>query len=134
VIRRQYFVWLPAILAIALFETIPLKAEVSYKVTDFGTLSDSTSSARSINDNGQIVGFASNSSNSERTYLFDPTGRGNNKDLNTLIDPSSGWTLNRAYYINDNGWIVGSGINPAGYNNAIRNGEYPNVGSQKKHV
>ena len=30
-------------------------------------------------------------------------------DLNTLIDPASGWTLNRATRINDTGWIGGSG-------------------------
>jgi PEP-CTERM motif len=31
-------------------------------------------------------------------------------DLNTLIDPSSGWTLSRASSISDNGWIMGLGI------------------------
>jgi probable HAF family extracellular repeat protein len=30
-------------------------------------------------------------------------------DLNTLIDPLSGWTLNIANDINDTGWIVGYG-------------------------
>jgi hypothetical protein len=41
--------------------------------------------------------------------MFDPTGGGNNIDLNTLIDPSLGWTLTAAYSINNNGWIVGEG-------------------------
>jgi hypothetical protein len=50
--------------------------------------------------------------------LFDPTGSGNNIDLNTLIDPGLGWTLEIAYSINDNGWIVGQGINPDGYTRA----------------
>jgi len=50
--------------------------------------------------------------------LFDPTGGGNNIDLNTLIDPSLGWTLSKAYSINDNGWIVGYGRNPAGFSRA----------------
>ena len=30
-------------------------------------------------------------------------------DLNTLIDPASGWTLNRATRISDTGWIGGGG-------------------------
>ena len=34
-------------------------------------------------------------------------------DLNTLIDPSSGWMLEEATGINDNGWIVGYGYNSA---------------------
>ena len=32
-------------------------------------------------------------------------------DLDTLIDPSSGWTLSKATAINDNGLIVGDGDN-----------------------
>ena len=30
-------------------------------------------------------------------------------DLNSLIDPDSGWALGNATAINDNGWIVGVG-------------------------
>ena len=36
-------------------------------------------------------------------------------DLNTLIDIGSGWTLQGAMDINNEGWIVGYGINPDGY-------------------
>ena len=35
-------------------------------------------------------------------------------DLNSLISPSSGWTLTEAAAINGNGWIVGCGTNPSG--------------------
>jgi hypothetical protein len=36
-------------------------------------------------------------------------------DLNQhLNDSGIGWTLKAAYDINDNGWIVGVGINPQG--------------------
>ena len=69
--------------------------------------------AQSINDRGQIVGFAFGLSRSPsycRAVLFDSTGRGDNIDLNTLVAPSS-WTLNIAYGINNNGWIVGSMYN-----------------------
>ena len=42
------------------------------------------------------------------------TGSGALKDLNSLIATTSGWTLDVAYGINDNGLIVGYGINPKG--------------------
>jgi len=73
----------------------------------------------SINDNAQIVGAVWNSSGDVRACLFDPTGGGANIDLNTLIDPSSGWILRYANSINNNGSIIGSGINPDGYTRAF---------------
>ena len=82
---------------------------------DLGTLTGYLNgSALSINDNGQIVGYSYDQSNGRCAALFDPTGNGNNIDLNTLIDPDSGWFLEYAYSINDQGWIVGTGINPDG--------------------
>jgi len=88
---------------------------------DLGTLGGDYSEAHSINNNGQIVGDGANESAGYYGYracLFDPTGQGNNIDLNTLIDPSSRWILQRAYSINNNGWIVGYGTNPDGYTRA----------------
>jgi probable HAF family extracellular repeat protein len=82
--------------------------------TDLGDLGGYISFAWSINNNNQIVGRAMNSSGEFRACLFDPTGRGNNIDLNTLLDPSSGWLLIDARSINNNGYIVGCGINPEG--------------------
>jgi uncharacterized membrane protein len=82
---------------------------------DLGTLGGSGSEALSINDMGQIVGWAllapdsQNPFSSRHACLFDPTGHGNNIDLNTLIDPGSGWVLEKAYCINNSGWIVGEG-------------------------
>jgi probable HAF family extracellular repeat protein len=67
------------------------------------------SEALSINNNGQIVGYCINDEGQTRATMFDTSGQGNNMDLNTLIDPLSGWTLNYAYSINDNGYIVGRG-------------------------
>ncbi|MDP2932798.1 MAG: DUF3466 family protein, partial [bacterium] len=83
---------------------------------DLGTLGGN-SYAQSINDNGQIVGWADNSG--MRACLFDPTGLSNNIDLNTLINPASGWILTQASEINNNGWIVGQGINPDGQTHAF---------------
>jgi probable HAF family extracellular repeat protein len=84
-----------------------------------GTLGGQWSWAYSINNKGQIVGYALNSNWESWATLFDPTGGGNNIDLNTLIDPVYGWTLQYAYSINDQGWIVGQGINPSGDSHAF---------------
>jgi probable HAF family extracellular repeat protein len=88
---------------------------------DLGTLGGNESCACSINDAGQIVGWAESISGSisYRATLFDPPGvdstrTRNNLDLNTLIDPESGWTLMVAFDINVSGWIVGQGYNPQG--------------------
>jgi len=75
--------------------------------------------ATSINDVGQIVGRATDNEGNGRATLFDNTGAGNNIDLNTIIDPNSGWSLEKANDINNNGWIVGNGINPQGENHAF---------------
>ncbi len=85
---------------------------------DLGTLGGDSSEALSINELGQIAGWAENSSDDRRATLFDPIGNGNNIDLNTLIDPASGWILEYAYCINNSGWIVGQGRNPEGYRHA----------------
>jgi len=83
-----------------------------------GTAGGKESHAQAINDRGEIVGFDSvpdGGSGKRRAVLFDPTGNGANIDLNTtLIDPASGWLLQAATDINNNGWIVGYGINPQG--------------------
>lgn len=74
---------------------------------DLGSLSSNGCEASDINNNGQIVGTSNNCA-----FIWQ-SGTGM-VDLNTLVDPSSGWVLNEAIGINDNGWIIGSGTNPAG--------------------
>jgi len=66
------------------------QAVILYEVIDLGTLGGSASWANSISDAGQIVGESYKSRGSWHATLFDPTGAGNNIDLNTLIDPASG--------------------------------------------
>jgi len=95
------------------------QAAIVYEVIDLGTLGGAQSLANSINDAGQIVGQAGSSDGHSRATLFDTTGAGNNIDLNTLIDPASGWTLTSANGINDSGWIVEQGINPQGESHAF---------------
>lgn len=77
--------------------------------------------AKSINDDGEIVGYALYMIAPMRSHaiLFDATGEGNNIDLNTLIDPNLGWDLGGAACINNKGWIVGGGRNPDGHSHAF---------------
>jgi len=76
-----------------------------------------SSVANCISDSGEIVGKAyywQYSHEYSHAVLFDPSGEGNNIDLNNLINPASNWELLEATGINDDGWIIGIGINPAG--------------------
>ena len=78
---------------------------------DLGTLAGySNSRAFAINDNGHVVGYARNGTDyrailDNGAYVV---------DLNTLIDPKSGWFLEAAYGINDSDQIVGTGVDSAG--------------------
>ncbi|MGA2322305.1 MAG: DUF3466 family protein [Sedimentisphaerales bacterium] len=78
------------------------------EVIDLGTLGGyQCSSAQSINDSGQIVGYACNkdvygSVTNQRACLFDASGGGANTNLGTL-----GGFQSCAYSINNNGKIVG---------------------------
>jgi len=76
-------------------------------LTDLGSLGLTFAEAKSINDLGQIVGFATNISGlTQRAFLWE---NGVQTDLNTLIDPDLGWTLTTAESINNRGDIVGWG-------------------------
>ncbi len=91
---------------------------------DLGTVAEyNFSVAAWINNCGQIVGQAwelqYNSPTNLRAVLFDPTRGDNNVDLNDLINPALGWTLQCAICINDNGWIIGWGTNPDGHSRSF---------------
>ncbi len=86
-----------------------LQAEIIYRVIDLGTLGGDSSWAYSINDAGQIVGWAENNKGQGRATLFDPTSAGNNRDLYTIGGDESG-----AYSINEAGQIVGAAENSNG--------------------
>jgi probable HAF family extracellular repeat protein len=71
---------------------------------DLGALgANDDSVALGINDSGEIVGFDNNAI----AFLWTKTG--GMKDLNSLIPPNSGWTLNHAAAINTSGQITGYG-------------------------
>ncbi len=86
--------------------------------TNLGALSGMQSAAYAINNGGQIVGYSRSGSSDYHATLFAIVPGGNPIDLNTLIDPSLGWSLEAAFDINDNGWIVGYGTNPQGISSA----------------
>ncbi len=91
---------------------------------DLGTIPGYVASvAYAVNNRGEIVGNALQGlwhggvciyTTLGPPIFFDPTGGGANAPLNELISPDSGWRLQSAAGINDSGWIVGVGINPAG--------------------
>jgi probable HAF family extracellular repeat protein len=76
-------------------------------IEDLGTLGgeDSPSTALDINAMGQVVG-TSEDDGRLRAFLWE---KGKMINLNKLIPPDSGWTLQVASRINDNGEIIGRG-------------------------
>src|SRR5262245_58842555 len=71
-------------------------------VTDLGRLPSATSSSASaITQSGQVVG-----SSGGRAFLW---ANGVMADLNSLVTPSSGWSLRSATGIHPTGQIVGNG-------------------------
>lgn len=73
---------------------------VDYIITDLGTLGGTTSYARGINNNGQVVGAVGTADGLEHAFLY---SNGSMIDLGTL-----GGTYSYAFSINNNGQVVGS--------------------------
>jgi len=69
------------------------------------------SKAYAINNSTEVVGEAGTASGDTHAFLWK---NGTMYDLNALIPPGSGWELISANDINDQGHIVGEGINPEG--------------------
>jgi probable HAF family extracellular repeat protein len=67
----------------------------------------SWSMAVDVNSAGDVVGTAKTSAGVQRAVLW---SGGTIVDLNTQISAGSGWQLDNAAAINDNGWIVGYGL------------------------
>ena len=76
-------------------------------LTDLGALTGGSSSrAYALNESGQIVGWSA-SSVGNRAFLYES---GAMIDLNSVIDPATGWALQEAQDINESGQIVGWGL------------------------
>jgi probable HAF family extracellular repeat protein len=69
---------------------------------------------RAISADGTVVGLAYVSDSPSTVPHAFCYSNGSMQDLNTFIDPSTGWILNDATGINDAGQIIGRGTNALG--------------------
>jgi probable HAF family extracellular repeat protein len=74
---------------------------------DLGSLGGPSSDAAAINRLGQVVGTSMIDPGHVHAFVWDEAS--GLRDLNTLIDPASGWVLRTATGINDAGVIIGQG-------------------------
>jgi probable HAF family extracellular repeat protein len=93
-------------------------------VSNLGSLASSSdygtwSRAWDVNNLCQIVGESYTGDVGPNEYHAVLWEDGAIVDLNTVIDPASGWTLQRARANNDNGQIVGWGISPSGLSHSF---------------
>lgn len=79
---------------------------------DLGILLGVDAAANGINNAGDLVGasYLEQGSDYVPQKAFVYIGSGPIADMDTLIDPASGWTLREAIGINDRGQVVGWGI------------------------
>ena len=77
-------------------------------VQDLGTLGGNLAIGYGINASGQVAGFSYLPGDAD-THAFLYTSDIGMVDLNTLIDPLSGWELLEARALNDRGQITGTG-------------------------
>jgi probable HAF family extracellular repeat protein len=77
---------------------------------DLGTLGGRNSFGMGINDQGQVVGASGISPDTFIEHAFLYTEEDGMLDLNSLVDPLTGWELTHARAINDRGQIVGNGL------------------------
>ena len=83
---------------------------------DLGTLGGIFSEGLGVNASGQVVGDSTTAGGVYHAFLF---SNGVLTDLNTLIAPGSGFTLESAYGISDTGFITGFGTNSSGQQDAF---------------
>lgn len=74
---------------------------------DLGTLGGRFSEAHGINADGDVVGHAQTARGTQHAFLY---AGGVLRDLNHLLPKASGWLLDEAWDISDDGCIVGAGV------------------------
>ena len=79
----------------------------AYSYTSLGTLGGDYSVVYGMNEQGDVVGYSTTAENRQHAFLW--TESDGMVDLNDLIDPESGWYLQSAVDVNDEGYIVGRG-------------------------
>jgi probable HAF family extracellular repeat protein len=94
---------------------------------DLGQLGGQPTIARAINADARVVGSAHSLDYlTESAFLWEG---GVMYGLDDLVSESADWRLTRAEDVNDNGWVVGGGINPDGLNHAYLLSTVPEPGS-----
>jgi probable HAF family extracellular repeat protein len=87
------------------------------QVIDIGTVGGTGAVPRAISNTGTVVGeFDLPGGGFLDAFVY---SNGVAMDLNSLIDPNSGWLLTSAMGVNDAGQIVGYGINASGHDHAF---------------
>jgi probable HAF family extracellular repeat protein len=76
-------------------------------VTLINTLGGNLCDVRDLNNFGQAVGTARDAANRDHPYIWKA---GVLTDLNTMIDPSSGWTITIPTAINNRGEVLATGV------------------------
>ena len=80
-------------------------------MTDLGVLpGDDSSWAEGLNDAGVVVGTSIAKNGAPWQWRGFVWEAGQLRDLNDLIDPGSGWTVQWANAVNNHGWIVGRAV------------------------
>jgi probable HAF family extracellular repeat protein len=88
--------------------TIPHAFLYDGTMHDLGTLGGTYSDGYGINARGDVTGDAGTTGDAAN-HAFLYSSSGGMVDLNTFIDPSSGWVLSQGNAINDAGQITGNG-------------------------
>ena len=87
---------------------------------DLGTLGGRTSQAVGINDQELIVGFGDTVQGQPHAVIWrEVSGTWKATDINSLIDPTSGWTVDYACGINNRGVIEAVGRNADGIEHTL---------------
>jgi probable HAF family extracellular repeat protein len=85
---------------------------------DLGTpISGTSSYAKGINNQGQVVGWYS--AGNGRAFLYQ--SRDGMRDLSSMVDPASGWYIHAAFSINDRQQIVALGCKDGHYGAVLLN-------------
>jgi probable HAF family extracellular repeat protein len=75
--------------------------------TEIDDLGGTLSLPRDINDNGTVVGLASDASEAYHAFVWDPVN--DIRNLDTAIAGGTNWALNQAWAINNSNVVVGEG-------------------------
>ena len=121
--KTKTYLSLAALFSVLLFVSTRAEAQLSYTVTDLGTLGGTTSSANGVsgpghNVHGMIVGSSTTTDGAEHAFLY---VSGQMYDLNTLCDLSltEFKVLTVAKSISDSCLIIGDGVTNSGEKHAF---------------